>query len=419
MRRLTWWFSITSVAALVALGACHAPTTAPNTAVPQALTSLPQPLSSAERSVVAAANTFAFALFDTAAATETDSNLILSPLSASLSLGMALNGAAGATYEQLMTALQFGNMSQHDIDTAYESLMQLLTSLDPAVQVTVANSIWYDQTFPFYPSFIDTARTYFRAQVQPLDFADVAGSLSAINGWVDAQTHGDIPSMLSQIGANDVMFLLNAISFSGTWRTRFDPALTQMATFTTAGGTIQQVPLMHRLGTMLYAEGAAYQAVDLSYGDSAFAMTVLLPKLGTSVATLVDSLSPTFWNALTTKLHDQQVELYLPRLTLSCSQVLNSQLEALGIRDAFAPTAADFTHMSPDGNALFISAVRQNTYLRVDENGTKASATTATGVSATSATATAVMRVDRPYVIVIRDRLSGAILFLGSIAEVT
>ncbi|MGH7670387.1 MAG: serpin family protein [Gemmatimonadaceae bacterium] len=381
-----------------------------------ALIGLPRQLTPAEQNIIQASNAFSFALFGQVSGAQPDSNVFLSPLSASMSLGMALNGAADSTYDQMRSALQFGNATQHNIDAGYQSLIALLTSLDPGVQMQVANSVWYEQTFPFYQSFLDTARTYFGATVQPLDFSDVTASLAAINGWVNTQTHGKIPTILNSIAPNEVMFLINAVYFKGSWRQRFDSALTEQGAFTPAVGAPQQVWLMHRVVTMSYAEGDAYQAVDLAYGDSAFTMTVLLPKPGTSVDALADSLTPQFWAALTSNLHNQDVDLTLPRLQLTYTRQLNDDLAALGMRSAFVPNVADFTRMSSEGQRLYISRVDQKAFVNVDESGTEAAAATATGVGPTSIEVPVPMHVDRPYLFVIRERLSGTLLFMAKIA---
>ena len=384
-----------------------------------ALTTLPRPLTPAEQSIIEASNDFSFALFGKVSAAQPGANMFLSPLSASMSLGMALNGAGGSTYDEMRAALRFGSATQHDIDAGYHSLIALLTSLDPGVQLQVANSIWYDRTFPFAPAFLDTTSTYFDAEVQPLDFNDASGSLSAINGWVSARTHGKIPSILTSIASNDVMYLLNAVYFKGQWRQRFDSASTEQATFTPATGAPQTVPLMHANHAMRYTAAADYQAVELPYGDSAFAMIVLLPAPGTSVDALADSLSPGFWAGLTSSLQLADVDLYLPRLDLTYGRTLNGDLMALGMPSAFDPDAADFSRMSAAGG-LYISFVKQNTFVHVDESGTEAAAATATGVGVTSVQEPppAVMRVDRPYLFVIRERLSGTLLFMGKIARV-
>lgn len=382
-----------------------------------ALTALPRPLTPAEQSVIAASNAFSFALFDRVSTAQPDSNVFLAPLSASMVLGMALNGAAGQTWDEMRAALQLGSADQGDINAGYQSLVRLLVSLDPAVRMQIANSVWYERTFPFYQSFLDSARTYFDAEVQPLDFNDVAGSLAAINGWANTKTHGKIPTVLDRIEPANVMFLVDAIYFKGDWRAKFDPARTRLEQFHAADGSLQPVQLMHRQATMRYAADADWQAVDLPYGDSAFSMTVVLPAPGASLDALVDSLSPTFWRTLTSRFANAEVELSLPKVKLSYGRTLNDDLQALGMRVAFVPDQADFTRMSSLGRKLYVSFVKQKSYVNVDENGTEAAAVTVGGISTTSVPQHVVVRVDRPYLFVIRERLSGTILFMGKITS--
>jgi serine protease inhibitor len=400
---------------LATLGACaDQGTTSPASATP-ALTALPRDLTPAERGVLNASNAFSFALWKRVNTGPRDSNVFVSPLSASFSLGMAMNGAANQTLDDMRTGLQFGTTTLADIDAGYKSLIGLLTTLDPTVTMDIANSIWYRNTFSFNQSFLDDGTNYFGATVKPLDFANTSASLAAINGWVNTQTKGKIPTILDAIEPENVMFLINAIYFKGSWRTRFDPAQTSDAAFHAASGD-QTARLMHRHDTMLYAESPTYQAVDLPYGDSAFTMTVVLPKPGTTVESLAASLDPGAWQALTSNLQRGDVDLYVPKLKISWVRDLIPDLKALGMIAPFAD-GADFTRMSVRGRELFISTVRQKTYVEVTEEGTEAAAVTNTGISTTAARIPSVIRVDRPFVFVIRERLSGTVLFMGKVVK--
>ena len=394
----------------------------PNTPPPNApptLSALPRALTTSETKVRDAANAFAFTLWGRINAAQRDTNVFVSPLSASFALGMTLNGAAGQTADQMRAALQFGTATLPEINAGYKSLVALLTSLDPGVQLQIANSIWYRQEFPFRQSFFDTTKVYFDATVRGLNFGDVVGSLSAINGWVSTATKGKIPSVLDDIQQQQVMFLINAIYFRGSWRAKFDPARTAASTFTAAGGASQPVQLMHRLDSLSYAESATYQAADLPYGNTAFSMTVLLPKAGTVVEALAASLTPAAWQSLTASLQTRKVDFYLPRLTLKYERKLNSDLQALGMVAPFVAGGADFTQMAPApiGNELFIDFVKQNTFVEINEEGTEAAAVTTVGIGLTSVPVYPVMRVDRPYLFVIRERLTGTVLFMGKVVR--
>jgi serpin B len=293
--------------------------------------------------------------------------------------------------------------------------MSLLTSLDPSVTLTIANSIWYRKDFSFNQSFLDDGANYFGAAIKPLDFNDALGSMASINGWVNSQTNGKIPSIIDQIDPQNVMFLINAIYFKGSWRARFDPSATLDAPFHAVGGD-QSAKLMHREAKMSYTETPAFQAVDLPYGDSAFTMTVILPKTGSTVESLASSLDATLLQSVTSSLRTAEVDLFLPKVKLSFTRNLIPDLQALGMSAPFT-NHADFTRMSTRGLELYISQVRQKTYVDINEEGTEAAAATSTGISVTSAPVSTTMRVDRPFVFLIRERLSGTVLFVGKVTR--
>jgi serpin B len=210
------------------------------------------------------------------------------------------------------------------------------------------------------------------------------------------------------------MFLINAIYFKASWRDRFDASETHSAPFHSVRGD-EHAQLMHRKHDMSYAETPTFQAVDLPYGDSAFTMTVLLPKSPADVESVAASLTPAAWQSLTSSFASRDVDLSLPKLSLEWKHDLIPDLQALGMQTPFVPGGADFTRMSPLGAQLYISLVRQKTYVSVDEEGTEAAAVTGVGVTVTAVEVPAVMRVDRPYLFVIRERLTGTVLFMGKI----
>jgi serine protease inhibitor len=402
-----------ALAATGLLGTGCAGSTDPG-APPAPLTTLPRSFSSAEQTVLGAANEFTFRLFRRLTDAQRGTNVFVSPLSASMALGMTMNGASGATFDQMRGSLAFADAPQQEINAGYQGLIGLLRSLDSGVEFRIANSIWHEQTFPFHQSFFDAVRGPFDAEVRGLDFRSPS-ALSTINAWVNTQTNGKIPTILDAIPTDARMYLINAIYFKGSWRHRFDPAKTQNAPFTTATGTTQPASLMHSQHTMRYLETPELQAVDLPYSRDAFAMTVILPKPGIDLETLAASLDGERWNAWIARFAEREVDLYLPKLKLAYERVLNDDLKALGMRQPFEPGGADFTRMSPRGTDLFISVVKHKSYVDVHEEGTEAAAVTSVEIRVVSAPIIPTMRVDRPYLFAIRERLSGTILFVGKI----
>lgn len=382
------------------------------------ITRLPRALTAGEVEVIRTSNVFAFDLL--AQANRADENLFLSPLSASMALGMTMNGAAGETWSQMRDMLGFGNLDEDEINASYKSLIELLVGLDPTVETAIGNSVWTRSGFPVYPDFLGTVREAFGAEVAELDFAD-ASAAERINGWVRNATRGRIEDMVPDVIPHHVvMYLLNAIYFKGSWTFRFDPSHTRTEPFHLDDGSTQTVPLMTLEGTLPYQSNSRFQAVDLPYGGRAFTMTVLLPRQGVSVDTLAAKLDAGEWEDIADGFSDTtNVRLFLPRFRMSYERTLNDDLAALGMVDAFDEDLADFTRLSPVASIypLFISEVKQKSWVDVNEEGTEAAAATSVAVSVLSGSGPRVVRADRPFLFFIRERLSGTILFAGKFAS--
>jgi len=342
----------------------------------------------------------------------------MSPLSASMALGMKMNGAAGQTFEEMRGALAFGTQPTAEINASYRSLIDMLRGLDATVDFRIANSIWYRNGFPFEQTFLDESRQYFDAKVSGLDFAS-ASAVPTINDWVKQSTSGKIDKIVDgPIDADVVMYLINAIYFNGSWTTRFDKSQTRTEPFNAMGGATAPIAMMRRTDTIRVAETADAQVVDLPYGGGAYTMTILLPKQGKSVREVVATLTADSWQSAVAGTSTRQVELQMPKFTLRWEALLNDPLQALGMRQAFEGGAADFTRMSrPAGNRLYISKVKQKSFVDVHEEGTEAAAVTSVEIRVTCACGPQVIRIDRPFIFAIRERLSGTILFLGKIVR--
>ena len=393
------------------IASCASDPTGPGT-----LDALPRRLSDAERVIGASGNGFTFDLLRRVNSEQRDSNVLLSPLSASMALGLTMNGAAGTTADEMRRTLGFGETPQGAINEGYRGLIGLLRGLDPATELRVANAVFYRNGFPFEQSFFSTGKTYFDAEVAGLDF-DAPSSVTRVNDWASRATNGKIPKVIESIAPLDVMFVINAVYFKGSWRSRFDPARTVSADFQALGGAREPTKLMHQQEKLRYFENAELQAVDLLYGNSAFAMTVVLPRGDRDINAATEALTSTAWSELTANFTEREVELYLPKLRLEYERSLKDDLRALGMNQAFVEGGADFTRMSTRGRELFISSVKQKTFVDIHEEGTEAAAVTTVGVGVTSLPVIPVMRVDRPFLFAIRERFSGTILFVGKIVR--
>jgi serine protease inhibitor len=402
------------VVLLALAAACSDSPSGPGAGALDSLKVLPRELSDGEQQTIAASNRFAFDLFRSINTRFADSNLFISPLSASFALGMTLNGADGETFDGMLAALRIDDTNRSRINDAYRDLIALLLELDPAVDMRIGNAIWYRDTYPFHQTFFDTVSHYFSARVAGLDFNSPA-SVDRINTWVDTATAGKITRVIDVIDPETVMLLMNAIYFKGSWRSRFDVARTHSAPFATERGTSYAAQLMHLEDQELalaHVDGA--QAVDLPYGRAAFTMTAILPPEGADVDTFIATLDQSKWEAIVGALHHTKADVYLPKFRMEWQDTLNADLKAMGMENAFCEGCANFTRLSPMGEDLFISFVKQNTFVNVNEEGTEAAAVTTVGVDYVSLPPS--IRFDRPFVFVIRERLSGTILFMGKVA---
>lgn len=412
--RAARWMLIAAVAA-----ACQPSPSSPGNATPTTIATLPRALSAGELAIVAAGNSVAPILLARVNQSRAGSNVFMSPLSLSMALGMTMNGAAGGTFDEMRTMLGYGAMSRESINQSYQALISLLRGLDPKVDVRIANSIWYSQRFApaVAPAFLGDARQYFDATTAALDFGQPS-AVKSINDWVKASTKGKIPSIVDALAPEIVMLLVNAIYFKGDWSASFDKAKTVPAPFTTEGGRTVSVSMMHRTGPARVGVHDGRTVVDLGYGGDAFTMSIVLPRENESVNTLVALLSPAVWTSTMAALRVGDVELSLPRFSLEWEATLNDPLKAMGMTAAFVPGGADFTRLAPTmGRELYLSFVKQKTFVDINEAGTEAAAATAVGVGVTSVPIRTVVRVDRPFVFAIRERLSGVILFMGKIVE--
>lgn len=386
---------------------------------PATITTLPRQLTGVEAEMVAAANGFGFTLLREVNTSFADSNVFLSPLSASMALGLAMNGAEGVTFQEMRATLGFGPRTHAELNEAYRSLIALLRGLDPGVEFRIANAVYYDIEdigSAVEPTFLDEARSFFDAEVKGLDFR-VPSAITDVNRWAEQNTNGRIPKIIDEIPDRILMLLMNAIYFKGDWRAAFKTSDTRPETFHALRGDVT-VPMMTRKGGFRTGQVSGATVAELPYGGDAFVMTILLPDEGTHINTFLSGLTPDTWRQATAALRDAEVDLYLPKFRLAWEDTLTDELKRMGMRQAFVPDGADFTRLSRTmGHQLYIDFVKQKAFVDVNEVGTEAAAVTVVGVGVTSMPVP--VRIDRPFLFAIRERLSGTVLFLGKIVEPT
>jgi serine protease inhibitor len=366
--------------------------------------------------IIKADKAFGFELFRQVYSLTEEENLMISPISVSYALGMTYNGAAGTTLEAFNDVLHFGELTTEEVNESYRDLMDQLVHLDDQVEFSIANSIWYRLGFEVLAAFIQTNSDYFDAGVKEIDFSDPA-TVETINRWIEDKTNGKIRDMLDYIPADAMMYLINAIYFNARWKYEFDKKDTYEGAFFLEGGTTHLADFMSVTGDFVYTANEEFTAVELPYGDSAFSMVVMLPSPGKGVPDLVAMLDATHWDSWFENSAYREVQIDLPKFKYGFRQLLNDPLVNLGLGVAFSPSEADFTGINPAGE-LYISRVIHQTFIDVKEEGTEAAAATIVEISLTSAGGGPVcFRADRPFLYLIKENSTGAILFIGKVGR--
>jgi len=376
----------------------------------------PVTLTEKQRQVITGSNAFGFEFFSKVnELSGSDDNLMVSPLSVSMALGMTRNGAANETLEAMTGTLGFAGMTDAEINESYKYIVETFSALDPKVKLQIANSIWYRDGFSVLPAFIETNKTYFNAEVAPLDFSSPT-AVDIINGWVNEKTNELIPEILDAIPADAVMYLVNAVYFKGQWKYQFDKEKTVEKPFTLANASKVQVPAMIQHATYNYFKATDFEAVELPYNQGNYTMTVLLPNYNKSINELISQLTQANWNTWSQQFSETDIQLQLPRFKYEYKEEnMKPILTALGMGVAFTDNA-DFARINPNAD-LSISRVLHNTFIETNEEGSEAAAVTLVEMVETSAGPDQpyYFTVDRPFVYFISEKSTGTILFIGTV----
>jgi serpin B len=413
---MRWFRSTPAVLLSVVLAACSSSgggkikTQAASASTPRTPASLDD-----ARRAAASVNQFGFDLLAPNLGAD-KGNVALSPWSIATALAMVLAGARGSTATEMATVLHLTDTAA--FHQAMNGLSQQLAARNaPAVEVQAANRAFAQQGEAFEQPFLNVLASSYGAGVGLADYKTAAETArQQINGWVSQQTHARIPDLLAPgvLDSLTRLVLVNAVYLKADWAAPFRKGLTSDEAFHAPGGDVT-VPFMRGLAVRGYASGDGWRAVDLDYVGGNLTMTVVVPDQGRFDA-VAAHLSPSLLDAINGA-SQTQVNLSLPKFDIQKALSLNRQLSILGMPAAFNPERADFSGMTRQ-QTLYLSAVVHQANVTVDEKGTTAAAATGAVMEATSAPANMVnLVVDRPFVFLLRDRPSGAVLFAGQVTN--
>jgi len=355
---------------------------------------------------------FALALFKGLSGEDANSNVFISPLSITLIMAMAYNGAENSTRSEISDILQFGIYTDEQLNSAFQTLLASMENIDDMVELYTGNSIWVRNEFGIEKNYGDIVKNYYNASIYNEDFND-PDTAAMINTWVSEATKGRISNIITSGAIKDlVMCLINAIYFKGQWKDKFKPENTDEQDFYLIDKSVKKVQMMHNSKKYYYFKGADFKMLRVPYGRDKTAMYVILPDENININEFIEDLNTGMVDECIENLMEVEVMFEFPKFNIEYSSGnLIGTLRDLGIKEAFIEDKADFSRISKQ---LFISRIDHKAIIEVNEEGTVAAAASFIGMGATAVLPVEFI-VDRPFILFIRDDRTRNILFAGKI----
>lgn len=373
------------------------------------------------KALVEGNNQFAFDLFKQIAETQTG-NILLSPYSISSALAMTYTGARGKTAEEMAKVLGLTGLAERT-HPAHATLARKLRTGDSTdgPEFRVANALWGQKGLPLRPEFLHLTQHNYESGLREVDFAgETAGACGTINKWVGEQTRDKIPELLKlkDVDSATKLVLTNAVYFRADWANPFRKADTVDEPFHRTRSDQVKVPLMRQDGEFGYAAVGDAELLEMPYFGRPIAMVVVLPKSDLTLAAFEMALTADRVKQWLGQMQKQHVRVTFPRFKSRTAFKLNDQLSQLGMPTAFSEKS-DLSGIFFDARGIRITNVIHETFVAVDERGTEAAAATAVVSGGDSAPVTIPFQVDRPFLMLIRDTVTGCVLFIGRVFDPT
>ena len=361
-----------------------------------------------QRSIQKKSNDFANQLMTHAA--KENKNILISPLSLQVTLGMLANGANNETCNEIVTALGLKDYSLEELNEFHKIVMNgILNEQDPKVELSLSNSMWMDKSLQAGEGFKNSLKTYYSASLNNVDFNNTDLAKNEINNWANKETKGMIKDLQLPLTTSTKFVLSNACYFDGQWSSPFNTKNTFTEFFTTENGVAQKVPMMHKTAKRIYTNNDDYQLVVLDFGNKSFSMVVVLPQPGKTIAGIIPSID---WSTSNVS-HEVDVVLSLPKFKQEKLTKLNEILQGMGMESLYESNS-----LSNISDNLSLSWAQQNTCFEIDESGVKTSTVTSANGLESSSGSIYEMTVNRPFLFAIRENSTNTLMFMGKIAKI-
>ena len=348
-----------------------------------------------------------------------ESNVFFSPYSISTALAMTYEGARGETARQIADVFHF-NEDDESRRSSFAAIYNILNKESPKYELSTANALWAEQTYPFLTNYTSAIGTYYGGRLTNLDFkTQQEPSRQTINKWVEEKTKNKIENLLPEGSILPItrLVLTNAIYFKGEWVKKFNKRDTRDMDFMINNEQSVKVPMMKRTdkdAKFNYANTGSIQMLEMLYDGANLSMLVLLPKPG-EMEKLEQNLTIENLNQWKSMMHERKIDVYIPKFKFTQKYALSKNLREMGMPLAFSPEGyADFSGMDGTKN-LYIQQVYHKAFIDVNEEGTEAAAATGVVVGTTSIMER--FMANHPFIFIIQEKTTGSILFMGKVVN--
>ncbi|XP_005393199.1 PREDICTED: neuroserpin isoform X1 [Chinchilla lanigera] len=352
-----------------------------------------------------------------------DENILFSPLSIALAMGIMELGAQGSTLKEIRLAMGYDNLKTGEELSLLRAFSNMVPAEESQCELKIANSLFVQNGFHVNEDFLKMMKKYFNAEVNHVDFSQNVAAANYINKWVENNTSDLLKDLVSPRDFEAVthLALINAVYFKGNWKSQFRPENTRTFSFTKDDESEVQIPMMYQQGEFYYGEfsdgsneaGGIYQVLEIPYEGDELSMTLVLSRQEVPLATLEPLVKAQLIEEWANSVKKQKVEVYLPRFTVEQEFDLKDILKALGITEIFFKNA-NLTTLS-DHKELFLSKAIHKSFIEVNEEGAEAAAVSGMIAISRMAVLYPQVIVDHPFFFLIRNRRTGTILFMGRV----
>ncbi|XP_074046959.1 neuroserpin [Macrotis lagotis] len=356
-------------------------------------------------------------------ATGEDENILFSPLSIAIAMGMVELGTHGSTLKEIRRSMGYENLKDGEEFSFLRNLSNMITTEENQYVMKMANSLFIQNGFHINDNFVQMMKKYFHAEFDHVDFSQNEAAANHINKWVENHTNSLVKDLVLARDFSSLthLALINAVYFKGNWKSQFRPENTRTFSFTKDDESEAQIPMMYQQGEFYYGEfsdgsneaGGIYQVLEIPYEGDEISMMLVLSRQEVPLVTLEPLVKPQLIEEWANSVKKQKVEVYLPRFTVEQEIDLKDVLKGLGISEVFNRNA-DFSALS-DNKEIFLARAVHKSFIEVNEEGSEAAA--ASGMIAISRMAVLYPQVivDHPFFFLIRNRRTGTILFMGRV----